>query len=237
MNDTFRPAAEPVLPALENGDYLDQKTFHARYEAMPPGTRAELIGGIVYMPSPLKPPHGRMHARLMSWLGDYEEATPGVEVYDNTTAILGEKSEPQPDAYVIIAPDRGGQMRLNEDEYLEGAPEMIAEVASSSESIDLHAKRADYERAGVKEYLVVALRKSRVYWFVLRGGKYEELAPGPDGVFRSEVFPGLWLDPAALLRRDSHRVKEVLEQGLATPEHAAFVAKLAAAGGGQPPSP
>src|SRR5438132_11241050 len=172
MNDTRRPIVEETLPPLENGDQLDQKTFHARYEAMPQGTRAELIGGVVHMPSPLKPRHGRMHMRVNGWLSKYEDATPGVEAYDNTTAILGPESEPQPDTYLIIAPAKGGQMRENADEYLEGAPEFIAEVASSSESIDLHGKKSDYQKAGVKEYLVVALRQRRVYWFVLRDGRY-----------------------------------------------------------------
>jgi Uma2 family endonuclease len=219
-------AKETTLPPLENGDHLDQKTFHARYEAMPAGTRAELIGGVVHMPSPLKPRHGRIHTGIMKWLGAYEDATPNTELFDNTTAILGEASEPQPDAYLIVAPERGGQMRMNEDEYLEGAPELVAEVALSTEATDLHAKKSDYERAGVREYIVVALRQNRVYWFVSRNGHFVELTPDDNGIIRSEVFPGLWLDPAALLRLDGPRIREVLQQGLATPEHAAFVARL-----------
>jgi Uma2 family endonuclease len=219
---------QTTLPPLQNGERLDQKTFHARYEAMPEGTRAELIGGIVYMPSPLKPAHGRMHIRVSNWLGSYEDATPGVETYDNVTAILGEESEPQPDVCLIIAPEKSGQMRVNADEYLEGAPELIAEVASSTEFFDLHAKKDDYEQAGVREYIVVALRQNRVFWFILRNGRFEDLPLGADGIYRSEVFPGLWLDPAALLRLDGPRLREVLQQGLASPEHAAFVARLAA---------
>jgi Uma2 family endonuclease len=216
-----------ALPPLENGERLDQKTFHARYEAMPKHVRAELIGGIVYVHSPLKPRHGRMHVRVMHWLASYEDATPGTETYDNTTAILGEESEPQPDAYLIISPERGGQMRENADEYLEGPPEFVAEIALSRGSIDLHAKREDYERAGVREYVVVALRQDQVFWFVSRNGRFEELPPGADGIYRSEVFPGLWLDPAALLRLDAARLREVLQQGLASPEHAGFVSRLA----------
>jgi Uma2 family endonuclease len=216
------------LPPLEPGDHLDQKTFHARYEAMPPQTRAELIGGIVYMPSPLKPPHGRTHVVLAGWLWSYEGATPGVETYDSTTAILGPDSEPQPDLCLLVAPAKGGQMHVNEEGYLEGPPELVAEVASSTESYDLHSKKNDYEEAGVREYIVVALRPGRVYWFVRRQGRFEELAPGTDGILRSEVFPGLWLDPDALLQNDRKRLLNVLNQGLATPEHAAWVATLAA---------
>jgi Uma2 family endonuclease len=224
---TVAEEQEEGLPPLEAGDRLDQKTFHARYEAMPEHVRAELIRGRVHMPSPLKRRHGRMGPRLIAWLTEYEDGTPGVETYDNTTAILGEESEPMPDAYLLIAPECGGQTRVTEDDYVEGVPEFIGELASSSESIDLHDKRDDYEQAGVKEYLVVALRQRRVYWFILRDSHYQELQPGPDGILRSEVFPGLWLDPAALLRRDAKRIKEVLQQGLASPEHAAFVTQLA----------
>jgi Uma2 family endonuclease len=221
-------AKKTDIPPLENGDHLDQKTFHARYEAMPEGTRAELIGGIVYMPSPLRTPHGHTHGRIMHWLFDYMDSTPGTNAFDNATAILGQESEPQPDANLIITSEKGGQTRINEEEYLEGAPELIVEVASSTEAIDLHKKKNDYEQAGVREYIVVALRQNRVFWFITRNGKFEELSLGADGIYRSEVFPGLWLDPAALLRLDGPRLREVLQQGLASPEHAAFVARLTA---------
>lgn len=215
------------LPPLENGDHLDQKTFHERYEAMPPGVRAELIGGVVFMSSPQKKPHGRVQIKLVRWLGEYEDATPGTEGNLNLTSILGPESEPQPDACLLILPECGGQSWFDEDEYLNGAPELLAEVSYATESIDLNRKKADYEKAGAREYLVVALRLKKVFWFVRRRGKFRELPPGEDKILRSEVFPGLWLDPEALLRQDSKRLLAVLRKGLASPEHAAFVAKLA----------
>ena len=219
------PVATKPVP-LEAGDHLDQKTFHARYEAMPPDTRAELIGGVVYMMSPMKNPHGK-HTRLVSfWLYTYELATSGVEGGDSVTTILGQDSEPQPDASLYIRPDKGGQVRINEDDYTEGAPELIVEVASSTESYDLHSKKRDYEAAGVCEYIVVALRQKQVFWFVLRDGSYEALAAGDDGIYRSRVFPGLWLDPQSLLNLDGQRIRAVLQQGLESSEHAEFVRKL-----------
>jgi Uma2 family endonuclease len=220
-------AQETRLPALENGDRLDQKTFHARYLAMPKHVRAELIGGIVYMPSPLKRRHGRHGSRFIHWLCEYELATPGTECLENTTTILGPQSEPEPDGCLIILPECGGQTWEDDEGFLNGAPEFIAEVSHSSESIDLHAKKMDYETAGVREYMVVALRTNQVFWFVRRRGKFRELACGRDGIYRSEVFPGLWLDPAALLRRDGKRVLAVLRKGLASREHVAFTEKLA----------
>jgi Uma2 family endonuclease len=215
------------LPPLENGDRLDQKTFHARYKAMPEHVRAELIGGIVYMASPQKVPHGQKYASTALWITTFESETPGTQTYLNSTQILGPDSEPQPDGALFIEPEYGGQMQVSEDDYWTGSPELIAEISSSSEAIDLHAKKADYEAAGVQEYIVVALRRKEVFWFVRHRGKFKPMMPDSDGILRSKVFPGLWLDPAALLRRDLRRLLAVLRKGLGTPEHAAFVAKLA----------
>jgi Uma2 family endonuclease len=226
MNDvatkTAGPRAEPI-PPLEPGDHLDQKTFHKRYEAMPEHVRAELIEGVVYMPSPLRVPHGRSHSQVMIWLGRYMAFTPGVDVLDNATTILDDANEPQPDAALRLLPEYGGQTRDNDEEYLVGAPELAVEVALSSVAIDLYEKRRAYERAGVRDYVVVVLREQRVAWFVRRGATFAPLEPGSDGILRSEFFGGLWLDPAALLREDTLRVEEVLQQGLASPDHKAFL--------------
>ena len=216
------------LPPLENGDRLDQKTFHARYEAMPSHVRAELIGGIVYMASPMKARHGRHGTPLIRWLGEFEEDTPGTEVLVGATTILADESEPEPDGSLLILPEYGGRQTWEEDGYIAGAPEFLGEIGYATESIDLHAKIDDYENAGVREYVVVALRMHKVFWFARRRGKFKEMSPAPDGIYRSDVFPGLWLDPAAMLRRDGKKLLAVLRKGLASPEHAAFVAKLAA---------
>jgi Uma2 family endonuclease len=217
---------KPFPPPLEAGDHLDQKTFHARYLATPEHVRAELIGGVVYMPSPLKPRHGRYHGRVTGWLYLYAAATPGTEILDNTTTILGDASEPQPDCSLIILPEYGGQTHEDEDEYLVGSPELVVEVASSSEAYDLHSKRRDYEQAGVREYIVVVLRQQRIVWLLRRKEGFVPLEPGADGIHRSEVFPGLWLDGEGLLLQDTNRVHDALQKGLATPEHARFVAEL-----------
>ena len=216
------------IPPLEAGDHLDQATFHERYEAMPPAFRAELIGGMVIVPSPLGQGHGVYHALVMAWLGNYWIATPGTLTWDNVTTILGERSEPQPDGSLVIDPACGGQTGVSEGGYTTGPPELIVEVASSSASIDLHTKRRDYEHAGVLEYVVVVLRQRLIRWFVLQAGTYQDMAADTDGIFRSRVFPGLWLHADALLRLDGAQVMEVLQRGLATPEHAAFVQQLQA---------
>jgi Uma2 family endonuclease len=219
------PKADSEIP-LKPGERLDQKTFHARYQAMPEHVKAELIEGVVYMPSPLKWEHGDVHGEVLTWLKFYKAATPGTRVGDSATTILGPQSEPQPDACLILLPEYGGRSRINRKGYLVGTPELLAEVSASRQTYDLKAKRRDYDRAGVLEYLIVLLRKQRVVWLVRRAGRFVELEPGPDGILRSEFFGGLWLDAEALLRCDTLRVNEVLRQGLASPEHARFLARL-----------
>jgi Uma2 family endonuclease len=206
-------AGVKVLPPLVNGDHLDQVSFHERYEAMP-DVRAELIGGIVYVSSPMKRPHGRAGVLLSRWLGEYEEATPGTEAHAGTTDILGTDSEPEPDGSLIILPECGGQTWEDENGYLNGAPEWVGEIADSTESIDLHSKLRDYERAGVHEYMVAALHAERVFWFMRRRGKFKERTSEKDGIIRSEIFPGLWMPPAAFLARDAKRLMAVLRQSV-----------------------
>jgi Uma2 family endonuclease len=225
-------SAEPVdrngvMPPLENGDRLTRHEFERRYEAMPHLKKAELIEGVVYVASPVRHKyHGRQHRHLLTWLGVYEAGTPGVEGGASSTVRLDPKNEPQPDCVFFILPEHGGQVQIDEDGYIQGAPDLVAEVTASTASYDLHDKLEAYRRNGVREYVVCRVFDRQVDWFVLREGRYEPLAPAPDGSLRSTVFPGLWLDPAALLRGDLAAVLALVQQGLASPEHAEFVARL-----------
>jgi len=228
MISAARRTAKPKtdLPPLVNGDHLDQKTFHERYEARPE-VRAELIGGIVYTSSPQKQRHGLYHLKMAGLVDGYVEETPGTAGCVNSTNILGPDSEPQPDACLYILPQCGGQAAVDDNDYLLGAPEWAGEISDSTESIDLNRKKLDYEKAGVREYMVAAVRTAQLFWFIRRRGKFKPLLPGADGIMRSEVFPGFWLHVEAFLNRDGPRLLAVLRQGLASPQHAAFVAKLA----------
>jgi Uma2 family endonuclease len=219
--------SDPPRPLID-GQRLDQPTFHALYEAMPPGTRAELINGVVHMPSPVGIEHSRADFPSLMWLGQYEVNTPGVEALGNVSTALGLKSEIQPDGLLRILPDYGGRT-VNDSRFVRGAPELVIETAHSSRYTDLGPKFDDYEQAGVLEYIVRSIEPDEVYWFVLKRGRFVEFPPGPDGICRSEVFPGLWLDPAALLTRDIARLQSLVNLGCATPEHAAFLARLAEA--------
>ena len=221
------------LPPLVAGQRLDRDTFHARYEAMPPNTRAELIGGVVHMPSPMSLDHGDDNGPIFIWIDYYAESTPGIQSNIGSSLLLDELGEPQADVSLRILPEYGGQVR-HEGGYIVGAPELVVEIARSSRRTDLGDKKTDYERAGVREYLIVELDPDRVHWFLRRGDHFETLASGPDGLFRSEVYPGLWLDPVALFAGDRRRLRAVVDRGFATPEHAAFVARLVATRGANP---
>ena len=217
-------------PPLVEGQRLDQAEFHRRYEAMPTETRAELIDGVVFMPGPVGPNTVGPDVPALVWLNYYEENTPGVEVLDNTSTALGPRSEPQPDVQLRILPECGGRTETDR-RVVRGVPELLVEVSHTTRYTDLGPKLDDYERAGVLEYVVRALEPDEVLWHVLREGRLVAVPPDAGGLYRSRVFPGLWLDPQALLARDTRRLRAVLDQARATPEHPAFVAKLAAARG------
>lgn len=213
------------IPLLENGDRLTRPEFERRYQGLPQVKKAELIEGIVYMPSPVRARrHARPHAMIMTWLGTYWTATPGVELYDNPTVRLDLDNEPQPDAVLCID---GGTSRLDEDDYIEGSPELIVEVAASSASKDLHDKLRAYRRNGVQEYLVWQIEAQRIVWFLLQSGEYVNLEADNQAIIRSQVFPGLWLDTSALLQNNLVAILTCLQQGLQTEEHAAFQQQLA----------
>jgi Uma2 family endonuclease len=219
-----------VIPLLHSGDHLDQREFHRRYEAYPdPGARFELIGGVVYMMSPAGYDHGRGDYRITGLIFQYERATPGVEGAQNVTVILGPSSEPQPDNVLMIRQEYGGRVEVKRQgraRYIVGPPELVFEVAHSSLAIDLHEKRRDYHASGVLEYIVLDVELNRVHWFDLAANG--PLAIPADGVLRSRIFPGFWIDTRALVERDVTLLADCLDEGLASPEHRQFVTQLAA---------
>ncbi len=219
------PAPVPAEPLLEPGDRLARAEFERRYELMPHVKKAELIEGIVYMPSPARAKkHGIPQSHLAAWLGVYRSETPGVECGDNSTVRLDLDNEPQPDLVLFKLPEKGGQTSISEDDYIEGAPELAIEIVGSSRAYDLHQKKDAYRRNGVCEYLAWITGEQRLVWWELRQGEYHEIAPDADGLLKSRAFPGLWLDAAALLRGDVKAVLAVLRRGLDSAEHSAFVA-------------
>lgn len=221
--DIRQPMVE--IPPLRDGDRMTRVEFERRWDAMPDLKKAELIDGVVYMPA-LSIDHGASHFDLIGWLAWYRLLTPGVQGGDNCSVRFDDINMPQPDVLLRIDENRGGRSRIDADRYIEGGPELIAEVTRTTASYDLGPKREVYRRFGVPEYIVWRVDDRAVDWFILRNGFYFPLDPGADGIVRSKVFPGLWLDPAALVNGDSARLLAVAQQGHGTPEHAVFICSL-----------
>ena len=215
------------IALLTNGDRLTRDEFEHRYDAMPHLKRAELIEGVVSIPPPVHAHReGCPHFRLVGWFGLFSNETPGVIGYDNTSIRLDPSNEYQPHVALLIDPRLGGQARISADDYLEHAPELVAEIAASSASIDTNTKAEVYRRTGVREYIIWRVLDEEIDWFVLRDERFVALTPDAKGVYKSEVFPGLWLDADALIRDDRKRLVRVARKGTSSPEHAAFVEKL-----------
>jgi Uma2 family endonuclease len=223
--------AERIIPPLQAGQRLTVREFLRRWEAMPDLKFAELIDGVVYMPSPLTSDHGRKDLRVSGWLAAYIAATPGCDAGCQATWLML-KSAPQPDSYLWILPEFGGQSKI-EGNYHFGAPELAAEVCLSSAAYDLGVKKALYERAKVREYVAILVQEQQIRWHRLVKGEYQLCRP-TRGVFRSKVFPGLWLDRPAVLLGDMARLLQTLQRGLESPAHAAFVKNLAGRAGSGP---
>jgi hypothetical protein len=212
------------IPPLAAGDKLTRAEFLRRWEANPEIKNAELLGGIVYMASPVSVDHGDMDGDVGGWLSAYRAATPGTACGHNTTCFLLEDT-PQPDVNLRIRQEYGGRAWV-EGRYLHGVPELLVEVCRSTASYDLHIKLPLYETAGIPEYLAILLYEQEVRWHLLLDGRYQLLPPDPDGLLRSRIFPGLWLDSKALLDGNLQQVLARLQEGLNSPEHERFVADL-----------
>jgi Uma2 family endonuclease len=215
------------IPRLENGDRVTRPEFEQRYHQMPNVKKAELIEGVVYVASPLRyNRHGKPHSQIITWLEIYAIATPGLETADNTTVRLDFDNEPQPDALLRLDESLGGNSRISDDDYLEGAPEVIVEIAGSSVSYDLHDKLRVYRRHGVREYLVWLVEEKAFRWYVLSEGSYQLQTTDSSGILKSPFFSGLWLDVSALLAGNRQQVLTVLQEGINSAEHQTFVETL-----------
>lgn len=224
---TTFPRTPLTVPPLENGDRLSRDEFERRYAAMPQLKKAELIEGVVYVAAALRfGSHAEPHSFLMTWLGLYFAATPGVRIGDNPTVRLDDKNAPQPDGILRLEPAFGGRSRISSDDYVEGPPELAVEVSASTATVDLQDKKAVYRRHGVQEYIVWQVFDHKISWFYLDNDCYVDLGPDEDGLCRSRVFPGLWLDREAMVQGNLAQVLAKLNQGLQSTEHQAFVEKL-----------
>ena len=195
---------------LEPGDHLTREEFHRRYCARPDIKKAELIEGVVYVPSPVRADlHGAPHAAVAGWLYAYKARNAIVQVLADATVYLEGENEVQPDACLWYeAPDGP---RLTAAHYLEGAPQLVVEVAASSASYDLYEKKEAYRRSGVREYVIWRVLDHAIDWFELRDGAYVLREPDAEGVVESAQFSGLRLSVPSILAGDAAGVLAALD--------------------------
>lgn len=202
------PATKPVI--LESGDRLTRAEFHRRYCERPDIKKAELVEGVVYVASPVRLNfHGEPLGWMVVWLGTYAAARPDLRLGDNTTVLLDDRNEVQPDAFLMR--EAPGGPRLTDDGYVEGAPQLVVEIAGSSAAYDLHDKMEAYRRNGVAEYVVWNTMEGLIDWFRLKDGAYVWVEPLA-GVIESSSFPGLLLNVSKMLAGDLATVLATLNQ-------------------------
>jgi len=218
-------ALDQISKPLVTGERLSREEFLRRWELLPDVKHAELVGGVVYVASPRSIAHATEHSQVAWWLTSYTMYTPGCETGGSATWHMLDDA-PQPDSYLRILPPYGGQSG-RAGKYAAGAPELAVEISLSTASRDRGPKKELYRTAGVQEYITVLIEEAKVLWRRMEKGTYTDLKPDAEGMLRSVVFPGLWLDPEALLEQDGARLLEVLNQGLRSAEHEEFVRALA----------
>ncbi|WP_055073743.1 Uma2 family endonuclease [Pseudanabaena sp. 'Roaring Creek'] len=227
MPTTTQPQFSSLIKPLENGDRLNRVEFEKRYELMPRHQKAELINGVVYMAAALRyKSHGLPHSSLMGWLATYAANTFGVELADNATVRLDLDNEPQPDALLRIKSEFGGQSRISDDDYIEGAPELVAEIAGSTVSYDLYDKLTVYRRHGVQEYIVWRVYDREIDWFHLENGEYIKIKTNSEGVIESSVFPSLVLAANQLLQGNLAEVLTLQQKQFKTKKHKNYCQEL-----------
>ena len=188
--------------SLEPGDHLTRDEFHRRYCQRPDIKKAELVEGVVHLAPPVRASaHGKPHGAVLTWLGTYQAAQPDVWLLAETTLRMDAPNEVQPNAMLFREEPSGP--RLTSDDYVEGVPQLVVEVAASSASYDLHEKKEAYRRNGVREYVVWRTLDGAIDWFRLDpGGEYAGVEPDERGVIESVALPGLGLHVPKMLAGD-----------------------------------
>jgi Uma2 family endonuclease len=159
--------------------------------------------------SPVSARHARPHALVIGWLGTHWERHQELHVLDNVTVILDADNEVQPDACLFR--EEPGGVHISDEQYVEGAPQLVVEVAASSASYDLHEKMRAYRRNGVQEYVVWRALDEAIDWFRLTDdGDYTVVQPDARGMIESTAFSGLRLPVRLLLAGDLAGVRSAM---------------------------
>jgi Uma2 family endonuclease len=223
--ETKQKVADRGSVPLHSGDVLSVAEFHRRYSQHPEIKQADLVEGVVYVSSPVYIAHSKAHGQIVFWAGSYLAFTPAIHMGDNQSVRLDNDNEVQPDVCLWLDEKQGGNVQISEDGFLLGAPDLVIEVAASSASYDLYQKRRVYQRSGVREYLVLVAYEEEARWFSLQDGVFQPIT-AEDGVLRSRIFPGLWLNPDHIWAGDFAAMQALVQQGCQSAEHAEFIKKM-----------
>jgi Uma2 family endonuclease len=210
---------------FHNGDHMDQPTFHRLYTKAPDWFHAELIEGVVYFKMPVQFVHGELQSRIATVLTTYASESDAIKTGDGPTTVLNHENEPEPDAVLFVTPEYGGQIQFDRKGYLIGAPDLVIEIANTTHAMDLGAKKRVYQRAGVREYIVVRVPERQIVWFEMTDEGFVEREL-KNGVLKSTSFPGLWLDVSALFAATAKQLLATVRKGMASPEYGEFIRRL-----------
>ncbi len=191
-----------------------------------PNVKAELIKGVVFIQKNRRVSEGKASARFAVFLVTYALNMKEIESALRTSLIIDDANEYQPDVVLYVKENFGGNSYISADDYLEGSPELVVEIAASTASYDTTLKKNIYRRNGVKEYIIWRVDDEEIDWFAWEEGEYVLLEKDKNGVIESRFFGGLRLNVDAILSDDLAKVLSDLQKGLKSKKHMDFVKSL-----------
>jgi len=175
-------------------------------------TDAEWVDGEVVWMSPISGEHQRMGRFLLRLFSEFlDERDLGelrYERFQMKTAPDLPGREPD-----ILFVANAHLSRLKET-YLEGPGDLVVEIVSpESRERDTEEKFREYEQGGVPEYWIIDLELKQAEFYQLgEDAAYHRMPIDDDGLFRSEVLPGLWLRVDWLWQDPLPRVRAIRKE-------------------------
>lgn len=170
---------------------------------------------------------GELASSVSYWLCQYRRSTPCVESLGRVSIFLDPTTEIETTAAMWLTPGADDRPRW---QRCEGVPELLVEVTATVHNKVFRRRLRVYEQSEIHELLVVTGDPRDTALYARENGRFARVSPADDGSYRSRVFPGLWLDPSALFSDEWNEMAACLDRGMATEEHAAFVASSVEAG-------
>ncbi|MFN4219137.1 MAG: Uma2 family endonuclease [Candidatus Bipolaricaulia bacterium] len=175
-------------------------------------TWAEWVDGEVVMVSPASLPHQEIKRLLVAILQAYVEQRDLGEVLDAPFQMrLVELQRGREPDVLFIAKEHLDRLK---ETYLDGPADVVIEIVSpESGPRDRGEKYYEYEAAGVREYWLIDPDRQHAEFYLLnRQNRYELISPDAQGIYRSDVIAGFWLNVNWLWQRPLPRILTVLKE-------------------------